>query len=255
MSVADPVQQAILAVMKLTLSQLDPAKRYLRADHTCCIETALRLRRGIKEKEAKAENTGDAEEGEAARGGGNDTDKLSSCSDADDDQVDVDIDVGDMRNSYLHQKNPTQSLRSKYKSTVNIDTNIPPSSSHVAFIHSPFGQGAIGSVGDGFGRLSCHQDSTIQGWVYKKSDWRDGSTFKSRWMTLTKDAGDWHLNYYLDNDDMRTPQGSLCCTGLKIEEDAGLSGKLYCFAITPTQGACQRRRVCACDTEEQRTMW
>ena len=70
-----------------------------------------------------------------------------------------------------------------------------------------------------------------------------------------KDAGDWHLNYYLDNDDMRTPQGSLCCTGLKIEEDAGLSGKLYCFAITPTQGACQRRRVCACDTEEQRKLW
>ena len=290
MTVADPIQQAMLAVMKLTLSQLDPATRWLRTDHTCCIETALRLRKNMRggrgggggdvsseeKSRANAQNQrgggggggegggGDgggkdtvegprapavelerivSEEGEGTRGGGNDIDSMSSCSDADDDKVDM----VDMHNSYMH------SMPSKYKS-MKLDIKMPHPLNHAQSIHSSFGQEAMGSDGNGFGRLSCHQDSTVQGWVYKKSDWRGGSTFKSRWMTLTKDSGDWHLNYYLD-DETPMPQGSLCCSGLKIEEDAGLSGKLFCFAITPTQGTSLRRRVCACDTAEQRMMW
>ena len=156
MAVADPVQQAILAVMKLTLSHIDPANRYLRTEHTCCMETALRLCKSEAQhsasaplQRANAQNQRGAEGGEAARGGGFDTGSLGSCSDADDDTVDI----GDMRNSYLQQRIPTtQSMLSKYKSKMKLDVDISPSLRHVESVYGEFGQGAMGSAGDRFER-------------------------------------------------------------------------------------------------------
>ena len=114
-----------------------------------------------------------------------------------------------------------------------------------------------------------HAQAELEGWVYKRGDWRNPS-YKKRWFVLRAHPDvrmGKQLSYWKSKDaaDAREPaNGSLVVEGMHVEAETetgtgGSAQLLHGFAFTPQtgneNGHSIRRILCACETSEERDRW
>lgn len=80
--------------------------------------------------------------------------------------------------------------------------------------------------------------------------------FQKRYFVLTSDG--W-LKNYKNEDDFKQgiSVGAMLCQNISLEEDVGMSisGRLFCFRITPKFGTSARRTLLSCSSSEERFRW